>query len=397
MANSRLSRSLSRSVLRPIQNYIEDPLLWENQEYDTRANRYNKIKELTQAMRLGFWQGEVLDKDLTAPPSIKSKGRRYIPKATATGDWAGHEDEIAHWDGSAWQFIFPYKGMILFVNDDNTYYYYSGSAWIDLKVLFATVDELPALTTPYKGLRIDSAGTGLEWRRPPQNTSKNHILYYEDFESYSVNDQVHSASQDGVNGAGTPVFEIQTDQAQEGSNSFKYIYTGSTSGLTFNNWNMSIGTPISGAVKISYYYRYNDTDGNDHQVNFYCTYWDNTAGTNKTTLLFGFKRTGNTMQVFGTTAFTTVRSGSTGTWYLLEFWFRTNTNEALPEYFVKYGGTRYPTTDGVWENFSTSNWGDGDRLVSIDRLYIIAYWVREIWIDKIQIETFDGDDDTPDA
>lgn len=53
-----------------------------------------------------FWapaiSPNVIDDNLTAPPSSPATGAAYIPKATASGDWAGKEGHIMEWSGTAW-------------------------------------------------------------------------------------------------------------------------------------------------------------------------------------------------------------------------------------------------------------------------------------------------------
>jgi len=70
------------------------------------------------------WQKSVKDKDLSAPPTSPSIGDRYIVASSATGDWSGHDDEIAQWNGSTWDFTIPLEGMFVFVEDENKLYYY---------------------------------------------------------------------------------------------------------------------------------------------------------------------------------------------------------------------------------------------------------------------------------
>ena len=41
------------------------------------------------------WQDPVIDADLSAPPGSPSEGDRYIVGPSATGDWSGHDGEIA--------------------------------------------------------------------------------------------------------------------------------------------------------------------------------------------------------------------------------------------------------------------------------------------------------------
>lgn len=64
--------------------------------------------------------GGVLDRDLTAPPGGESEGDAYIVNATATGTWAGHEDDIAYYFGGVYKFLPPevITGTILWILDE---------------------------------------------------------------------------------------------------------------------------------------------------------------------------------------------------------------------------------------------------------------------------------------
>ncbi len=46
----------------------------------------------------------------TIPPSRPPVGRYYGVAASATGDWVGHDGELARWTGSAWTFTTPASG-----------------------------------------------------------------------------------------------------------------------------------------------------------------------------------------------------------------------------------------------------------------------------------------------
>lgn len=70
----------------------------------------------------------VIDKDLSAPPGSPSPGDAYIVGASATGAWVGKEKNVAYYN-SGWKFIAPKEGLLVWVNDENKLYYYSGSAW----------------------------------------------------------------------------------------------------------------------------------------------------------------------------------------------------------------------------------------------------------------------------
>jgi len=85
--------------------------------------------QITQRLQGLSWQSPVIDKDLTAPPGSPSTGDRYIVASPATGAWSTHEDDIAEWDGAAWEFTTPLEGYTCRVMDENNNYQYSGSAW----------------------------------------------------------------------------------------------------------------------------------------------------------------------------------------------------------------------------------------------------------------------------
>lgn len=81
------------------------------------------------ALNVYTWQQSVLDKDLTAPPGGESKGDRYIVGTSATGAWSGKDKNIATFDNPGWTFVTPTEGMITWVEDENLFYHYDGSAW----------------------------------------------------------------------------------------------------------------------------------------------------------------------------------------------------------------------------------------------------------------------------
>lgn len=68
------------------------------------------------------------DRDLSTPPGSPSNGQRWLVKATGTGDWAGHDGEIAgYYDG--WRFWSPQEGFDMWVKDENKKLIYDGSSW----------------------------------------------------------------------------------------------------------------------------------------------------------------------------------------------------------------------------------------------------------------------------
>ncbi len=96
----------------------------------------SKIKTYVDSIASGLsWQESVIDKDLNDPPAVPTTGDRYIvswPAASATGDWTGHDNEIAEWDGSAWQFTSVIEGMATWIEDEDVQYVWNGSSWAKL-------------------------------------------------------------------------------------------------------------------------------------------------------------------------------------------------------------------------------------------------------------------------
>jgi len=90
------------------------------------------------------WQLPVLDKDLSAPPVSPDEGDRYIVGPTATGDWSGHENDIAWFDGVDWQFDTPVIGWVAMVEDesDGKSYKFTGSVW-DSSGEIDDLDDVP--------------------------------------------------------------------------------------------------------------------------------------------------------------------------------------------------------------------------------------------------------------
>lgn len=93
-------------------------------------------KEITHNQALAILdqiaQASVVDKDLAAPPGSPANGAAYIVASSPTGAWAGKAGQIAFWlsSVSAWTFIVPAAGWIVWVADEAERYQYSGSLWL---------------------------------------------------------------------------------------------------------------------------------------------------------------------------------------------------------------------------------------------------------------------------
>lgn len=98
------------------------------------ANSLQPSVPINDALQLldALVQLAVEDKDLSAPPTTVAAdaGKRWIVGASATGDWAGHNGEIALCTGAGlWRFIPPREGFRAWVIDEAKDYRYTSGAW----------------------------------------------------------------------------------------------------------------------------------------------------------------------------------------------------------------------------------------------------------------------------
>jgi len=84
-------------------------------DFETPNNGFVVVNDLT-----------AVDDELDTPPAHVA-GERYLIDATAVGDWAGHENQIAESDGAGtWTYSrFDFEGMTVYDNDSTAYKHYS--------------------------------------------------------------------------------------------------------------------------------------------------------------------------------------------------------------------------------------------------------------------------------
>lgn len=116
-------------------------LLQNGAANQTLANEtFHQLNQIVQA--------SIVDR-LTTPPGSPANEALYLIVATATGAWAGKENQLAYWltSTNAWQYIDPREGMFVHVNDENEYYTYDGSAWSIFSSGGATLPVVQALSS----------------------------------------------------------------------------------------------------------------------------------------------------------------------------------------------------------------------------------------------------------
>lgn len=72
-----------------------------------------------------------LSATVTAPPGGEAEGDTFIIPVGATGDWAGLDNQVAHFWAGRYDYHPPFEGMKLQVVDDQVQtYVYDGTAWV---------------------------------------------------------------------------------------------------------------------------------------------------------------------------------------------------------------------------------------------------------------------------
>jgi hypothetical protein len=73
----------------------------------------------------------VLSATTTAPPGSPSDRDTYVVPPSATGAWAGQDEDVAQWNDtdSQWEFFTPGEGWMARADDSGQPHVFSGSAW----------------------------------------------------------------------------------------------------------------------------------------------------------------------------------------------------------------------------------------------------------------------------
>ncbi len=95
-----------------------------------------------EALRLldSVVQLAVLDTTLADPPASPAEGDRYIVADSATGDWATHEGEIAHFIDGAWAFAVPEPGWLAFDRNADVLLVWQPGGWVAAGSFLGAVD-----------------------------------------------------------------------------------------------------------------------------------------------------------------------------------------------------------------------------------------------------------------
>jgi hypothetical protein len=77
----------------------------------------------------GIVQLSVRDRTHAVAPVTPAEGDRYLVATPASGDFAGHEDEIAYFADGAWMFFSPRPGWLCWVEDESRLVFFHAGLW----------------------------------------------------------------------------------------------------------------------------------------------------------------------------------------------------------------------------------------------------------------------------
>lgn len=135
---------------------------------DTKLPTQKAVKTYVDTVAAGLvipkeWPDSVIDQ-LATPPVTPAEGDRYLVIATATGAWAGLENQIVEYKGTAWVPYVPTTGTFVSVDADATgLYYFGGTNWVKKSFELSTVGKGLTITSGKIEFDPTFAGSGLAW------------------------------------------------------------------------------------------------------------------------------------------------------------------------------------------------------------------------------------------
>jgi hypothetical protein len=102
---------------------------------------------------------------LATPPDEPEEGQCWIVGTSATGDWAGKDDNLACRTSGGWRFLAPFSGLTAWNADLGCWLYWSASGWSDGSLPAAAISidgqqvvgpRLPDVPSPSGGTIIDA-------------------------------------------------------------------------------------------------------------------------------------------------------------------------------------------------------------------------------------------------
>jgi hypothetical protein len=141
----------------------------------SQTNKEETVNEQVRYIESGAGHFIFKDRDLAAPPGSPADGDCYLVAASPTGAWAGHAGDIAFRLNTSWVFIEVIEGFTAWINDENAFVGYDGSAWQTLAAPSGTYLPLSGGTMTGDIVLPDEAYDATNWNGNLEAPTKNAV------------------------------------------------------------------------------------------------------------------------------------------------------------------------------------------------------------------------------
>jgi hypothetical protein len=202
----------------------------------TKYVTHNEALRIADALMMGV----ALSIGDTLPPVSPSDGDVYVLGTSCTGDWSGHDEEIAFYKSSAWEFVTPVEGWCMFAVDVWETFRYTGSpdGWTRGGMSILEADDFDGPSGSYGGeagkvLKINAAEDAVDlgcdaydihcWVEGQPGASEVVLRQYITREIYFADDFAGSGGEAGTTASDTVVseFSVQVDGVEKGTVTFE--------------------------------------------------------------------------------------------------------------------------------------------------------------------------------
>lgn len=216
------------------------------------ANQSQKHVTVNEALRRldTLVQITVQSAALAAPPGSPTEGQRWIVAASPTGAWVGQSGKIAAWQDAAWAFYTPLDGWTAVDVSTDALLIFNGGAgtWASIitgifsDAVFTLQDDLDQTKQARFQLAGFAAGATRVFTLPDATTVLAGLAVAQTFSSKQT---LSNANNDLGTSTGTGTTNLATGATLSGNT--KTVNIG-TAGLSGSTTNVTIGSPVAGAL-----------------------------------------------------------------------------------------------------------------------------------------------------
>jgi hypothetical protein len=153
----------------------------------TQNNRSVTVNEAIAKLEQGgsLFTVEQLGLNAASTTPTPIEGDTVVIGQAATGDFSGQDNNIALYHNSAWMFLPAIEGMMAYAQDEDRYYRFDGSDWLEIPIIAkgrSTSDtSVTPVLTDASGTILCTSGASVTFTVPPESS-----VSWPDFTSINV-------------------------------------------------------------------------------------------------------------------------------------------------------------------------------------------------------------------